>query len=113
MMSLEAIHSMSRQAAREASKSGTQPYVPFDGDEIDKMPPFPFPFLGTHCPKGWKKVGEPLFCDSSGFGDEREPALSIRRLKIILKDNLQFSYGYGIVEAGQFQCYVQAFKRKP
>ena len=55
-------------------------------------------------------MGNPIFVDSSGFGADNEPALSIRQFKMRLVDNLQYGYGYGIYEQGQFQVYVQAYK---
>ena len=72
----------------------------------------PFPFLATYKPKGWKKV-EDLFCDASGFGSENEPALTIRALKAKMLEYLDKpeTYGYGILECGQFQCYVGVYKK--
>jgi hypothetical protein len=105
---------MSREACRKAAKTGMLPYVPLHEDEIDAFPPFPFPFLGDYRPTGWKLVEE-LFCDSSGFGASDEPALSVEQLKRKLTELQRTegkAYGYGIIEAGQFQLYLGVFERR-
>jgi hypothetical protein len=104
---------MSREACRKAAKAGLFPYVPLHEDEIETYPPFPFPNLGDYRPKGWKLV-DTLFVDSSGFGADDEPAMSVRQLKAKLNE-LQRSdetYGYGIVEAGPFQLHLGVFERR-
>ncbi len=112
MMSPESIRNMSDDAARSAARTKKIPYVVFDSAEIDRMPPFPFPFLGSYVPKGWKLV-ESLFCDSSGFGTDHEPAMSIRQLQVKLREHIASTkaYGYAITEVGQFQCYVGVYEK--
>jgi hypothetical protein len=112
MMSLAAIQDESRRAARRAAKAALLPYVPIHEDEVKTYPPFPFPNLGDHRPKGWKLVEE-LFVDSSGFGEDDEPALSISQLKdkLIKLQGSDKTYGYGITETGQFQLYLGVFER--
>lgn len=112
MMSLDTIRQMSDKASRKASRQKSVPYVPYNENEIDNMPSFPFPFLGNFCPKKWVPVGEPIFVDSSGWGADDELALSVSRFKNLLIDNLKHGYGYGIIEQGQFQVYVQAYLPK-
>ena len=109
MMSLGTIQRMSDQAARRAASQRRVPYVPYNEDEIDRMPPIPFPILGGHVPDGWTEVGDPIFVDSSGLGEDNEPALSVRRFLDTVRANMPHGYGYGVVEAGQFQVYVQAY----
>lgn len=103
---------MNRLAAREASAQRQEPYVPYDAEEVKDMRCLPFPFLATYKPKGWKKVEE-LFCDASGFGSENEPALTVRALKTKMLEYLDKpgTYGYGILEYGQFQAYVDIYKK--
>ena len=113
MFSREYIESMNRKAARDAAKTRQEPYVPFDKEEVQDMRGFPFPFLATYKPKGWKKVEE-LFCDASGFGSESEPALTVKALKAKMVEYLDKpgTYGYGVLSCGQFQCYVGVYLKK-
>jgi len=111
MMSPETIRELSRQNAVESAKKKKVPYVYFDIEDI-KQTPFPFPFLGDYVPKGWRLVDE-LFCDSSGFGREGEPALTIGQLMEKLKEDMEAGnpFGYAITQAGQFQVYVGRYKK--
>jgi hypothetical protein len=113
MFSREYIESMNRKAARDAAKQRQEPYVPFDAEEIEDLSCLPFPFLGTYKPKNWKKVEE-LFCDSTGFGSEAEPALNVTALKKKMLENLDKpgTYGYSILECGQFQAWVGVYLKK-
>jgi hypothetical protein len=113
MMSLESIKQISRESGKKAAQRGLFPYVPIHEDEIRTYPPFPFPNLGSHRPKGWKLVDE-LFVDSSGWGAGDEPALSVRQLvaKLLELQASDKTYGYGIIETGQFQLYLGVFERR-
>ena len=83
------------------------------------------PFLGKnrndnpYAPKGWKRVDAPaprlmcvekgyLFVDSSGFGRSGEGALSAQEFVDYIYEHDEF--GYGIVEAGQFQVVVATYQ---
>jgi len=114
MMSPEAIRSESDRAARRAARERREPYVVFDEREARSMQSFPFPFLGDYVPRGWEKV-EDLFCDSSGFGSESEPALTQGQLRDKVCEYLALpdTYGFAVTEAGQFQVYVGVFKKVP
>jgi hypothetical protein len=94
---------MSRDAAKRAARAHKVPFI-VEQEDLDAMPPFPFPELGTYIPKGWQKVQE-YFVDSSGFGQEGEPALTVNQF--IKK--LVVGRGYAITEVGQFQLYVGEF----
>jgi len=112
MWSLEMIEHLNRKAARKARRQHEEPTVPTQ-EEIESYPPFPFPHLGPYVPPGWERVeGQEWFVDSSGFGRDDEPALSVRQFKDVLRqyaaDNPD--HGLAIVECGQFQCYVAAFR---
>jgi hypothetical protein len=88
---------------RKAKKAKAQPYIAkTDGDEgVFKMP-----FLGVYLPKGWESIAV-HFVDSSGWGSENEPALTVKKfLKLVKKGN-----GYSLRSAGQFQVYVNEFKK--
>lgn len=103
MMSLEAIKSMSEEAAVQAAQNNLEPYTAFtDGD----AGVFHCPFLGNHVPGGWKVI-DTFFVDSSGFGSDNEPALSTKQFLSRVKGGL----GYAVAEAGQFQVYIHVFKR--
>jgi len=119
MMSPSTIRRMSDEQARKAAVNRRVPYVPFDEKEADRFgrgEPFPFPNLGSHRPHGWNLV-ESLFCDSSGFGGEGEPALTPGQLRARVKeimargDEEGKTYGFAITEVGQFQLYVGVFER--
>jgi hypothetical protein len=113
MMSLESIRAETRKVTKQASRLYFQPYVPLHEDEIKTYPPFPFPNLGDHRPKGWELV-DTLFVDSSGWGADDEPAMSVRQLvkKLIELQRSDKTYGYGIVEEGQFQLHLGVFERR-
>ncbi len=114
MMSIETIHAMARRAARLSRERHQEPYHPQSLSEIDKFPPFPFPFLGPRCPRGWKRADKVWFVDSSGFGREGEPALTIAQFKRELREWFEHhpACGFAVIEAGQFQVYVAAFERR-
>jgi hypothetical protein len=86
--------------------------------DLERIPPFPFPFIGDYIPEGWEQArdidGDPvtLFCDSSGFGSESEPALTVKQLIGKLREYKRSgdSYGFAITQVGQFQVYVGVFK---
>jgi hypothetical protein len=104
MRSLNEIVAESNRYYRQAKRDKAQPYIAKkDGDEGV----FKAPFLGPYLPKGWQKV-DCHFVDSSGFGQDGEAALSIRKFLSIVKEG----YGYSIREAGQFQVYINEFKRE-
>lgn len=112
MMSLSEIRRLSDEAAERAAEEKLIPYVPYSPEEVDRWARFPFPFIGSYVPDGWEKVEE-WFCDSSGFGTDDEPALSVRRFKEVLKAYIRENPGHGfaVVEAGEFQVYVASFKK--
>lgn len=105
MMSLAMIDHMSQQAARKAAKEKRAPMMLWPGDK-EKMPPFPFPSIGSFRPKGWALV-DSLFCDSTGMGSPGEAALTVEQLV----EALEPGFGYAIIEEGQFQLYVGKFRK--
>lgn len=112
MMDLATIEAMSRKAARKAAAENLTPYVPYNADEVENYESFPFPFLGTLVPDGWEETEDQWFVDSSGFGREGEPALTVEQFQRELYDYVvdHPGYGFAVVGAGQFQVYVAAFK---
>lgn len=110
MYSLDVIKKMNEEAAKKAERNAIEPTLIVREEEVDEMPPFPFPMIGD------KKVElariETLFCDSSGFGMEGERALSISQLKKKLKEMIR-DHGpirVAVVEAGQFQVYLDVWR---
>jgi hypothetical protein len=110
MFSPEYIQQINLKAARDAAKQRQEPYVPFDAEETDSLRCLPFPFLAGHIPKGWTQVDQ-FFCDISGLGSEAEPAMTIPYLKNRMKENLDKpgTYGYSIIECGQFQAWIGVY----
>lgn len=110
MLSLSQIRAMARRAAARAAQEGRYPFLVEAEDIADyrEGAGFPFPFLGTHVPHGWKKV-RAYFVDSSGFGAPGEPALTASQFI----ERLVVGRGYAITEAGQFQVYVGEFVPTP
>ena len=106
------IQAASREAAMTAAKKHKTPYVVYDENELDAMRKIPFPFIGTHSPKGWKKVAA-VFCDHSGWGSPGEPALTIdqliEKIRAYLKDGK--AYGYAITNLGQFQLWLGVYEQ--
>jgi hypothetical protein len=111
MWSLDVLEKLARDAGREARRSRKQPRK-LTEEEIDSES-FTIPFLGTHVPKGWEQTEQSWFCDSSGFGRDDEPALSLPRfkeeLKVYFRENPD--HGIAITQQGQFQVYVHAYRR--
>lgn len=112
MMSIETIRQMAADATRKAARAKKQPYVPYDAAEVEGWDSFPFAFVGDYVPRGWKLV-DTWFCDSSGFGADDEPALSVSQLKekILVKLDEKETFGYAITQAGQFQVYVGVYQK--
>lgn len=123
MMSLSTIRHMSEEAGRKAAQRNMQPYVPYNEEDVQRMPGgelwngkrgYPFPSLGDHQPEGWTDTGESYFVDSSGLGRDYEPALTWPQFnKRIIEDVVRSPrrLGLGITEVGQFQLYVSVFER--
>ena len=109
MMGLATIRQFQREAARKARRNKAVPVIVEAEDIADAQAgntaAIHIPNLGDHRPKGYKLV-DTLFVDKTGFGSEREPALTIngmfRRMKA--------GYAYAMIEEGQFQCYVGEFE---
>lgn len=110
MMDLATIRAISDRAAREAARAEKRPYIVFNADEVKTWKVFPFPFLGSYVPKGWRLI-EKLFVDKTGWGYESEPAMTHAALRKRLIENCdkKKTYGYALVEEGQFQVYVGVY----
>lgn len=134
MMSIETIRALQHKAARDSQKRGILPYVIEANYDIDRMRPFPIPFIGLRVPTGWQKVKVcpsndgagrwtsrsederdwlMFLVDSSGFGSTGELALTQDQFVGALRWQFERhpEYGWAVVEVGQFQVVVAAFER--
>jgi len=116
MMSTETIVAMSRAAAVRAAANEIEPYQPSSLAEVERYPVrgFPFPNLGQYRPSGWTLV-EYVMADSSGWGREDEPALTIPAVVQWVQNwmTVDETAGFAIIEAGQFQVVVGYFSQDP
>jgi hypothetical protein len=136
MMDIETIVAMNKQQGRKAKKSGKEP-TQFDEEDIqqaesgDLTPLKKIINLGNYIPKGWKRFNTNelkdqldlsydwkfldnggLFVDSSGFGSESEPALSVNQfLQTVSKlFKIRDDLGFAICSEGQFQLTIGVYE---
>lgn len=109
MMSIDYINQLADEAGNTARRRKTQPRV-FDARRLETLgqPGDLIPNLGSFRPRGWR-LRESKLCDSSGFGAEDEPALTLAGLKRWIAANPQS--GFATLTAGQFQVEVGRFER--
>ena len=117
MYSLETLARMNNEEASKAAQMNMRPYVIEQLEEVDEMPPFPFPSIGDHEPEGWEPLEDTWFVDSSGFGASNEPALTAPAFRKALKEYVaewaeDETIGFAVVSVGQFQVHVRAFRKK-
>ena len=101
---------MSALVGELAKHEDTQPFVPTgevlrvakDGD-LSGVNILDF---GDYRPDRWE-LTETYFVDSSGFGQEGEPALTLEQFIVRMVPGK----GYATIEHGQFQVYVGEFER--
>lgn len=108
------------KAVARAAQKNKQPYVINTPKELNNMPPFPFPDIGSHEPEGWKPLDDTWFVDSSGLGSKDEPALTMGQFISDLQDYLvdrkekaaEETIGFAVVLVGLFQVHVRAFRKE-
>lgn len=114
MMSQSYIDEIAAEAAAEAEAEGLEPERAESVlAHFKSHGSFNIPFLGDYVPEGWERTTfEPLFVDSSGFGSDNEPALSVRQFVRKLEEysKARDHIALGIIEAGQFQLYVATYR---
>lgn len=81
-------------------------FIPTSQADIDNPGEGAIPYIGDTTPDGWKWI-ETLLVDSSGWGRDDEPALTLDQFK----KAMQIGRGYAIVDVGQFQVQVGVFER--
>lgn len=111
MFSLEQIRKMNDDATRAAKRAKRQPVVLWpEGEERPTRATLKrrIPMIGDHVPSGWRLTGREAFVDSSGWGQDDEPAMTLDRF---LAEFIREGYGYGANNQGQFQVYVAEYAR--
>lgn len=69
------------------------------------------PYVGRRTVKGFRFVGE-IFIDTSGFGQDNEPALSLTQQARTMRELVEENWArgvtlyWGLIEVGQFQAYL-------
>ena len=115
----ESRHDQKREPGRgeRSPKKGKEPWHPETLEDITLENFWRIPNLGDYTGNhatwhGWRKTDQEWFVDSSGFGREGEPALTLEQLVRQLRDHFSKNpaVGYGITEVGQFQIYIAAFE---
>ena len=104
MMSEQQIIAESDRAAKVAARKKRVPYIVWPGDAA-KWPPFPFPNIGSHRPKGYKLITH-FQCDKLGNGDGF--SLGLVEIKQRVKEGL----AYAIIEEGEFQLVIGEFEKE-
>lgn len=115
MMDTATIRALADEQAERAAREGQTPYVPWDEREVGEygfVRPVPFPNIGSYEPEGWELVEHQLV-DKTGLGAEDEPALTLSQLKAWINEGLaqKRSYGYALIEEGQFQVVIGRFRK--
>jgi hypothetical protein len=127
MISSEQIVNEADRHARKAKRHGKQPhFLSALGDDAVRRECARIPFLGDYVPNGYERlhVGETfgdhhgsgtadhayLLVDSSGFGGRGELAMTVSQFAEFVQRHP--GYGYGIIEAGQFQIVLGVYQVK-
>ena len=137
MMDIETIIAVNKQAGNKAKRHGMKPTT-FGPEDIEGMSEgftgviSGIVDFGNYVPKGWrrfdinlfskqwdlpyswkflKKGG--LFVDSSGFGADGEPALTIKQFLHVMVDILKnrSDLGFALISQGQFQVTIGVFEK--
>lgn len=118
MMGLADIHAANAAAKRKTERGPAAKRLPcvFTRRELAQLvdgdvSPFKrIPNFGDYEPKGWEAIGKAHFVDASGFGEPGEPAMPIDEFAALVVGHNKLGHGYAIVEAGQFQIYIQEYR---
>ena len=103
MHSLQYIQAVNTEKTQEAKKARSKPYIAKVNGDIGVKA---CPFLANYLPEGYEVINT-FFVDKSGFGKEGELALTFNQFLGKVKKG----YGYGIKEEGQFQVYINEYRR--
>lgn len=114
MWDLQTIKHINRKVGDVAREQGKKPYLIMNAEQLDSMPPFPFPNIGDDCVEVDKQYEslEEIMCDKTGF-DQCGPAFTPdqlnTRLRELLKENPE-GIRVAIVEEGPFQLFVGVWR---
>lgn len=113
MMSPEVLRAVNADIAAGAAQKNRVPYVPFNAEEPEHWPPFPFPNLGSYVPPGWERTEDNWFIDKTGRGRDYELALTWQRFKSLLIAHIADhpDHGYAIIEEGPSQAVIGAMRQ--
>ena len=107
MMDIDTIVALNKEAGNKAKRHGIKPTKGWRRFDVNKWVeewdlPYSFKFLD--------KGG--LFVDSSGFGSDNEPALTVDQLLDVMAQLLtqRSDLGFGIISEGQFQITIGVFE---
>lgn len=102
MYSLETIKEMNNKAGNKAKNAGKKPMI-YTGntDELHNIPN-----IGSHEAKGFTFIRK-FFVDSSGVGEFGELALTFNEFC----EQVTKGRYYAIVSVGQFQVYINEYKK--
>lgn len=104
MFDLETIKKMNDRATQKAEQNYFSPYIAKCNGDVNVRS---CRKLGDFVPNGWQLVNT-YFVDNSGFGASDELALTFEQFVNKVKQG----YGYAIGKEGQFQVYINEYKRK-
>jgi hypothetical protein len=136
MMDIDTIVALNKEAGNKAKRHGIKPTT-FTESGISKIKDGQIECLrdivniGNYTPKGWRRFDVNkwveewdlpysfkfldkggLFVDSSGFGSDNEPALTVDQLLDVMAQLLtqRSDLGFGIISEGQFQITIGVFE---
>lgn len=111
MMSIEYIQQLAEDNGAVARHRRTEPLVVAENPMLDEDLRG-MPNLGDYVPEDWELV-KTHFVDSSGFGQNGERAMTLDAFVTLVRTEIaqpDVIFGWGLVEAGQFQVYIGQFK---
>lgn len=111
MLSPEYIHDENQRAAADAAKFHHVPFLIWPEDienwRAGISLPIPFPTLGDYLAPGYEFDGDAQMVDTSGVGANNEPAMTLNQMF----NWLETGKAYAFVSCGQFQSYIQKYRK--
>ena len=113
MLDSRALARINRESTQRAARERRVPVIitpeDIDAYQAGDERALSIPYIGQRLPRGYRRLGDPVFVDKSGSGSESEPAWTLRRFLEHVRECGE-SY-WGAVEEGEFQIYVQRYAR--
>lgn len=114
-MNRERIAQLEDEYLAEHEAGTVEPFVFDDLTDLENgQGGYPFPIITDNLlSDDWEETDQVWFVDASGFGSEREPALTAEAFRKQLLEYLRQhpDHGFGLSGVGQFQVYVSAYRR--